>query len=108
MGTIFPSREFMSGGKFQLTEPWSAKILDKVVEEVQKCSNLVLKNYSKLRWLEMSNLARWTATSIIELDFLSCSKGYRYIELFLVLSKTISVFKLTKQNEVKSVVITRL
>ena len=31
----------LSDGEFQLTDPRSAKILDKVVEEVQKCSILV-------------------------------------------------------------------
>ena len=31
----------LSDGEFQLTEPWSAKILDKVVEKVQKCNLLV-------------------------------------------------------------------
>ena len=30
-----------SDEEFQLTEPWSAKILDKEVEELQQCSTLV-------------------------------------------------------------------
>ena len=40
MGTNLPSREFCDG-EFQLTYSRSAKIIDKVVEEVQKCSILV-------------------------------------------------------------------
>ena len=31
----------LSDGEFQLTDPRSVKILDKVVEEVQKCNILV-------------------------------------------------------------------
>ena len=40
MGTIFFSRG-MSDGEYQLTEPWSAKIVDKIIKEVQNCSTLV-------------------------------------------------------------------
>ena len=31
----------MSDREYELTEPWSAKIVDKIIEEVQKCSILV-------------------------------------------------------------------
>ena len=40
-GDKFSSSRILSDGEFQLTDPRSAKILDKVVEEVQKCSILV-------------------------------------------------------------------
>ena len=40
MGTISFSR-VMSDREYQLTEPWSAKIVDKIIKEVQKCSILV-------------------------------------------------------------------
>ena len=39
MGTFSLSR-ILSDGEFQLTEPWSTKMLEKVVE-VQKCNMLV-------------------------------------------------------------------
>ena len=40
METIFFSR-VMSDREYQLTEPWSAKIVDRIIKEVQKCSILV-------------------------------------------------------------------
>ena len=40
-GDKFSSLRILSDGEFQLTDPRSAKILDKIVEEVQKCSILV-------------------------------------------------------------------
>ena len=40
MGTNFPP-QILSDGEFQLTDLRSAKILDKIVKEVQKCSILV-------------------------------------------------------------------
>ena len=36
----FSSSRILSDGELQLTDPRSAKILDKLVEEVQKCSIL--------------------------------------------------------------------
>ena len=41
-GDKFSSSRILSDGEVQLTDPRSAKILDKIIEEVQKCSILVL------------------------------------------------------------------
>ena len=41
MGTIFSFSRISGDGEFQLTDPMSPKILDEVVEDVQKCSILV-------------------------------------------------------------------
>ena len=38
---LYRSVMILSDGEFQLTDPRSPKILEKVVEEVQKCSILV-------------------------------------------------------------------
>ena len=40
MGTIFFS-SILSDREYQLTEPWSAVIVDEVIKKVQKCSILV-------------------------------------------------------------------
>ena len=46
-GDKFFFSRILSDGEFQLTEPWSAKIHDKVVEQVQQCS-IILHTYESV------------------------------------------------------------
>ena len=66
-GDKFSFSRILIDREYQLTEPWSAKVVDEVVKEVQKCSHWLLRSCRKTYFCKIFKEILYTSVKILQI-----------------------------------------